>query len=325
MVRTLPEGHFDIDSVDIQGTAMEEVHDDGNNIIAEGQVENKYAALSKVTADRVAAASSHNMAAESHAEVAEAEDVRAASADEHSSSSESEEMDDLSFIRSAGMRAILARDEDAQKGPSALSNKASTVPRTPGPRPPPSVGTSGPKARRQQSAPPVDSALPPKFPRLESAPAAPVAPAVPVRGGAERVEPSGGAQVRSASAPEPSGGRPPAPDPMKKFEGKSPEDILAKYGVEDTVNKFSQVKTILTDEPQFSASRWTPDFDKAFAKVQATIKEAHKSVVNLDIRVRKWTDKPPSVVTYMHDLRKKIKFIPEVCARLLNSQEGRSP
>eukprot|EP00959_Pyramimonas_sp_CCMP1952_P421713 8834509-Pyramimonas_sp.AAC.1 len=122
MIRTLPEGHFELNNVDIQGTELEEVHDDGSAIIAQGQLESKYAALSKTATERAVTAASYNSAAESHALVTEAEEVRGCSEAEGGSSSESEEQDDLSFIRSSGMRAILARDEDVQR-PSAVVSR----------------------------------------------------------------------------------------------------------------------------------------------------------------------------------------------------------
>jgi len=75
MVPKLPEGEFDIDTVDLSGVQISETHDDGSCLVAENQMLNKFDALAERTVGE-AHASRGNRALEEQAELEEAEQVR---------------------------------------------------------------------------------------------------------------------------------------------------------------------------------------------------------------------------------------------------------
>ena len=81
MLPKLPEGEFDIDTVDLSGVEISETHGDGSCIVAENQLQSKLDALAQRTVGE-AHASRGNRALEEQAELEEAEQVRVDSNDE---------------------------------------------------------------------------------------------------------------------------------------------------------------------------------------------------------------------------------------------------
>ena len=80
MVPKLPEGEFDIDTVDLSGVEISETHDAGSCVVAESQMQSKFDALAQRTVGE-AHASRGNRAVEDQAELEEAEQVRVESDD----------------------------------------------------------------------------------------------------------------------------------------------------------------------------------------------------------------------------------------------------
>ena len=104
LVPTLPEGHWDVDAVDIEGVEHSQVEDDGKAVLRDRQLQDKFAAIAQ---SRLAAAvsSQANAKIEEDAAIEEAEDVRAGSdeaseADTEDASGDDEE-DDLKYIRAS--------------------------------------------------------------------------------------------------------------------------------------------------------------------------------------------------------------------------------
>ena len=128
LVPALPEGEYEVDSVDLAGVDMSEVVDDGEGAISENQSQRKFDHYQEKCLGG-AIKSKENAKLEQQVEVEDAEDVRAKSDNEADSGSEDQkddkdkdQEDDLAFLRCTMFSSFEEEDRGSKAGASSESS-----------------------------------------------------------------------------------------------------------------------------------------------------------------------------------------------------------
>jgi hypothetical protein len=214
LVPKLPEGEYDVDGVDLAGVVMEDEIDNGEASITELQQQKKFVAAANVAMGG-ARASAQNRDLEAEAAVEEAEDVRVDSDAEQPAESNvesNEEDDDLMFVR----KSVFGYDQDDESQAGKPQRVA------------PSLTSRGAAATAKTVKPSeTSSGRPRPLPKL-----------------------LGKAKLSSPAKPGPAATQ--ATDEehvaLKKFEGKTMNEILAKHGLTDILAKVELTTSALASK-----------------------------------------------------------------------------
>ena len=260
IIPKLPGGHFDLDANDIQGAVMEDIVDDGQAAIRDGQVQDKFDSLVKGALAEVNQCLG-NAELEEQAHISEAEDVRQQT-DKEGTDDESEsieEDEDLTFVRDTFFNLSTTQPSIAPSSKNPAKRKARAA------LPSPSPDKSGHAAASTRTT-------------------------------------HSTSRRNTRSTPET---KPVAPQqPQRKFEGKPPEEIL-EFGLPLILQDLEEAERLMGHAAMDHRMNGEALYINALMDIQKKMQTVHKSVVNLDIKVKKWTVIPENLKDYMLDLRKK--------------------
>ncbi|CAK0841185.1 unnamed protein product [Prorocentrum cordatum] len=128
---------------------------------------------------------------------------------------------------------------------------------------------------------------------------------------------SGGASTLAATTLQPhrpaddgNGGQQsgPLPSVPRKFQGKSPEDILAKYNWVDLDAQLIALEEKLSSA-DLAGRRQGDEVATTLSTMKKQAHSVHKAMVALDIKVQKWTGTPPGVTDLLKKKRGRAKVI----------------
>ena len=265
LVPKLPEGEYDVDTVDLAGVDQSEVVDDGEDVISANQQQRKFDHWQKKCLGG-AIKSKENGALEQAAEFEEAENARILSDNDEASGSDDpdrdkgeEDEDDLTFLRST---IFFGLEEEERASKAGTSSEAST--------------------KRPLHSLTAPQASPAKHHR-QSSPS------------------SAGEPVAGSATPKLN-----AKGLSKKFEGKTPEEILAKHNLPTIKESFDLACEALGAHSLQQLTSLASDACLAdFGEFKKHAVSAHKCAVALDIKVRKWLGTPESVSDFVVNLQSK--------------------
>ena len=109
--------------------------------------------------------------------------------------------------------------------------------------------------------------------------------------------------VTRKPAPSPPQASEGGPEMNKKFEDKSPEQILEKHGLPAIKTELKDAIVQLSTPTIDKLRPHIPDYDKEFGKFIKSASSVHKQVVALHIKVKKWLGVPEALTKYIEDLR----------------------
>ena len=269
LIPKLPDGHFDLEANDIQGAIMETTVDDGEAAIRADQMKDKFESVVKGALAEVNQ-SLGNALLEEEAEVSEAENVRERTDNEDTSTEgdPTEEGEDLTFVRETFF---------AQSSTTPPSHKQSKKP--PNRANPPAPSPSPVKAARSESPATLPSAAAASTSRATSKAATPRP-----------------AKTKPANEPQQAAG---------KFEGKSPREILDKFGLHLILQDLEEAERLMGHAELNRRMIDEALYSNALKDFQKKTSVAHKAVVNLDIKIKKWSHVPEDLSDYVQALRSK--------------------
>ena len=120
--------------------------------------------------------------------------------------------------------------------------------------------------------------------------------------------------VKAASAVPPSSSA--ISDAGKKWGNKTAEEILNPHGWKEMYEELSQAKTCFANAAFSTLLQGShkDDFAKEIQAVKKLASSAYKSLVRLDIKVKKWSNPPERVTDMVTDQRKSAKAMMDACA-----------
>jgi len=269
LIPKLPHGHFDLEANDIQGAIMETTVDDGEAAIRADQMKDKFESVVSGALKEVNQ-SLGNALLEEEAEVSEAENVRERTDNEDTSTEGDpmEEGEDLTFVRETFF---------AQSSATPPSHKQSKKP---------------PK----RANPLAPSPSPVKAARSESPATLPSAAAASASRATSKAATPRPAKTKPANEPQQAAG---------KFEGKSPREILDKFGLHLILQDLEEAERLMGHAELNRRMIDEALYSNALKDFQKKTSVAHKAVVNLDIKIKKWTHVPEDLLDYVQALRSK--------------------
>lgn len=308
MLRKLPQGEWDVDFEEIQGVEASEVHEDGEMTLRANQADVKYKALTQK--GQLSKEEMENAACMDD-EVSEP-DLQEHGADECSDCITSESGTDADTLPWAPSSLL----DDDRPAPAAKSHaKGARLP----------IGAAPLPVKSKASAPRSKATV------LKSSPRS-----APLRSSASRPSackasgsrPSGSVPTEGSAASSPIPARSSSPSPAKpkpkpKLSEPAPEDVLEKYGWLGIAKQRDEVTSLIQAGPMASFLRGD-DLQAYTALASKALKLAssvHRSLVTLDIKLKKWKAPPADTVHFLAQQRSQAKAQMEALASFTGAKK----